>query len=106
MPLCSITTRPSIGCSGEAGVTPGKRGHRVDLVPDLAFGHPGPPLIAWLEHDIGFDHRGWGRIECRFDATDLSQHIRDFGDLLDHCILGLQHFHRLVKLAAGYRLGM
>ena len=22
MPLCSITTRPSIGCSGEAGVTP------------------------------------------------------------------------------------
>ena len=23
MPLCSMTTRPSIGCSGEAGVTPG-----------------------------------------------------------------------------------
>ena len=24
MPLCSMTTRPSIGCSSEAGVTPGK----------------------------------------------------------------------------------
>ena len=24
IPLCSITTRPSIGCSGDAGVTPGR----------------------------------------------------------------------------------
>ncbi len=74
-----------------------QRAHGVDLVPDFAFGHAGPPLIARLEHDVGFDHAGGSGIECRLRAADLAEHVGHFRDLLDHRVLRLQHFHRLVE---------
>ena len=71
------------------------RRHGVDFIPDLPLGHSLPPLLAGFEHHVGFDHGGWGRIQRRFDAADLAQHILDFGNLSDQHVLRLQDLHRL-----------
>ena len=95
MPDCNITTRPSIGCSADAGVTPGNVATRLISSQTSRAVTPSRHSVLRLQHHVGFDHRGRRGIECRFHATDLAEHVLDFGNLADQDILRLQHLHRL-----------
>jgi hypothetical protein len=90
---------------GRGGRDAGQRGHRIDLVPDFALRHAGAPLVARLQHDIGFDHARGRRVERRIGPADFAQHVFDFGNLSDHRVLRLQHFHRLIETRGRIQAG-
>ncbi len=102
MPLCSITTRPSIGCSGDAGVTPGSVATALICSQMLRGRHARPPLVLRFEHHVRFDHRGRSGVESRLDTADLAEHVFHFRNLLDQGILRLQDLHGLGE--AGRRI--
>ncbi len=65
----------------------------IHLRDELFPGHAGPPLVGWFELHHGFDHRERRGVGRGFGLPGLAEDTLDFGELPQHPILDLKHFH-------------